>query len=299
MLKHVSTLAQHNADQFSRVEAWVKEQEPTRRRLEDQMAEWEASNGKMVDQFRRDMEVWKEQAAAMKTAQEAALQELNRFSARARRLEREALRLGEDMQRMIKPGKEMSAQELKDWRKLLRKTAKTAKSASHRDCPESPPALPPPPPPPPQPGTQYEEVPPPLPPPPPGSQQEEVPPPPPPPPPGPKPHGERSKGSPSDSSDSSSSSNDRDWSSEDGTLESLLRHRQQERMRKKKGFLVMEDLGAVKRSEKEKKLQIPMPDAYNGSIDANSTFQRWYETINDYLYHNQGTWDGNSDLIRV
>ena len=25
MLKHVSTLAQHNADQFSRVEAWAKE----------------------------------------------------------------------------------------------------------------------------------------------------------------------------------------------------------------------------------------------------------------------------------
>ena len=37
-----------------------------RKRLEDQMAEREASNGKMVDQFRRDMEVWKEQAAATK-----------------------------------------------------------------------------------------------------------------------------------------------------------------------------------------------------------------------------------------
>ena len=50
------------------------------------MAEREASNGKMVDQFRRDMEVWKEQAAATKTVQEMALQEQNRFSARARRL---------------------------------------------------------------------------------------------------------------------------------------------------------------------------------------------------------------------
>ena len=55
MLKHVSTLAQHNADQFSQVEAWAKEQELARRRLQDQMAEREASNGKMVDQFRRDM----------------------------------------------------------------------------------------------------------------------------------------------------------------------------------------------------------------------------------------------------
>ena len=86
------------------------------------MAEREASNGKMVDQFRRDMEVWKEQAAATKTAQEITLQERNRFSARARRLEREVLRLGEDVQRMMKSGKEMSGQELKDLRKLLRKT---------------------------------------------------------------------------------------------------------------------------------------------------------------------------------
>ena len=87
------------------------------------MADREASNGKMVDQFRRDMEIWKEQAAATKTVQELALQERNRFSARARRLEREALRLGDDVQRMMKSGKEMSVQELKDLRKLLRKTA--------------------------------------------------------------------------------------------------------------------------------------------------------------------------------
>ena len=48
-LKHVSSLAQHNAHQFSRVEAWAKEQELARKRLEDQMAEREASNQKMVD----------------------------------------------------------------------------------------------------------------------------------------------------------------------------------------------------------------------------------------------------------
>ena len=73
MLKHVSTLAQHNAEQFSQVEALAKEQELARRRLEDQMADRVASNGKMVDQFRRAMEVWKEQAAATKAAQESAL----------------------------------------------------------------------------------------------------------------------------------------------------------------------------------------------------------------------------------
>ena len=300
MLKQVSTLAQHNADQFSRVEAWAKEQELARKRLEDQMAEREASNGKMVDQFRRDMEVWKEQAAATKTAPEAALQERNKFGGRARRLEREALRLGEDVQRMMKWGKEMSAQELNNLRKLLRKTAKTAKSASHHDRPESPPVWPPPPLPPPRPGSEHEDVPPPPPPPTPGSQHKEVAPPPPPlPPPGPKPCGDHSRVSPSDSSDSSSSSDNRNWSSGDGTLESLLRHHQQEKMSYKKGFLVMKDLGAVQRSQKEKKLQISKPDAYNGSIDANPTYQQWYETINDYLYHNRGTWDGDSDLIRV
>ena len=97
MLKHVGTLAQHNTDQFSQVEACAKEQELPRKRLEDQMAEREASNGKMVDQFRRYVEVWKEQAAATMTAREMALQERNRFSARASRLEKEALWLGEDV----------------------------------------------------------------------------------------------------------------------------------------------------------------------------------------------------------
>ena len=51
MLKHVSSLVQHNADQFLWVEASAKEQELARKRLEDQIAEREASNQKMVDQF--------------------------------------------------------------------------------------------------------------------------------------------------------------------------------------------------------------------------------------------------------
>ena len=80
-----------------------------------------------------------------------AVKERNRFGRTAATLEREALKLGEDVRRLMKSGKEMSAQELKDLRKLFRKTAKTAKSASHRDHPESPPA--PLPPPPPQPGS--------------------------------------------------------------------------------------------------------------------------------------------------
>ena len=227
------------------------------------------------------------------------MRERNRFGRMAAHLEREALKLGEDVRRLMKSGKEMSAQELKDLRKLLRKTAKTAKSASHHNHPESPPALPPPPPLPA----------PPLPPP--GSQQGEQPPPPEPPhgqdlsqvllplpPPGPKPRGDHSRGSPSDSS-STLSSSDSDNSSGDGTLESLLRHRRQARMSKRKGFLVVENLGDVQWSQKKKKLQILKPDVYDGSIDTNPTYQRWYKTINDYLNHNRGTWDGHTDLIRV
>ena len=49
MLQHVSTLAQHNADQFWRVEAWAKEQALARKRLEHQMAEREPSNRQMVE----------------------------------------------------------------------------------------------------------------------------------------------------------------------------------------------------------------------------------------------------------
>ena len=164
MLKHVSSLAQHNADQLSRVEAWAKEQELARKRLENQMAEREARNQKMVDQFRRNMDVWKDQAHATKVAQEMAKRERNRFGKTAAHLEREALKLGEDVRKLMKSGKDMSAQELKDLRKLLSRTAKTAKSASHRDRPETPPAPPPPPqptPPPPPPGSQQGEQPPP------------------------------------------------------------------------------------------------------------------------------------------
>ena len=109
MLMHVSSLAQHNADQFSRVEAWAKEQKLARKRLEDQMAEREASNQKMVDQYRRDVEVWKDQVYATKVAQEMAVKEGTRFGRTAATLEREALKLGEDVRRLMKSGKEMSA----------------------------------------------------------------------------------------------------------------------------------------------------------------------------------------------
>ena len=221
------------------------------------------------------MEVWKDQAHATKVAQEMAVKEWNRFGSTSATLEREALKLGEDVRMLMKSGKEMSAQELKDLRNLLRKTAKTAESASHRDCPKSPPAPPPPPPcsrqglqaPPPELLQGQEQAPPPEP----HQGQDQMPPPPLPP--GPMPRGDHSRGSLSDSS-SSSSSSDSDDSSGDGTLESLLRHRRQARMSKRKGFLVMEAIGDILRSQKEKKLQIPKPDAYDGFIDANPTYHR-------------------------
>ena len=91
------------------MEACTKEQELARKRLEEQMAEREASNQKIVDQFRRDMEVWKDQAHATKVTQEMATRERNRFGTMAAHLEREVLKLGEDVRRLMKSGKEMSA----------------------------------------------------------------------------------------------------------------------------------------------------------------------------------------------
>ena len=61
------------------------------------MAEREASNQKMVDQFRRDMEVWKDQVPATKVVREMAMRERNKFGKTAAHLEREALKLGEDV----------------------------------------------------------------------------------------------------------------------------------------------------------------------------------------------------------
>ena len=52
---------------------------------------------------------------------------------------------------------------------------------------------------------------------------------------------------------------------------------------------MMEDLGDVERDKKEKKLQIPKSDPYDGSVESKPTYQRWHETIHDYLCHNRGS----------
>jgi len=55
----------------------------------------------------------------------------------------------------------------------------------------------------------------------------------------------------------------------------------------------------VKREKREKKIRIPEPEKFDGTLDANPSYQRWYEKMNDYLNHNRGKWDDDSDLIRI
>ena len=62
---------------------------------------------------------------------------------------------------------------------------------------------------------------------------------------------------------------------------------------------MMKDLPGDEWDKKEKKLQIPKPDAYDGSVESNPMYQRWYETNNDYLYHTRGSWKGDFNLIRI
>ena len=186
----------------------------------------------------------------------------------------------------LKKGKSLTAAELRSVQKLLKKNVKTAKSASTRGEPEKESTPPPPPPAGSQEGEAPEEM----------DALEEV----------QTPVAGLEKGKmkegglrkkppkktahasdPNDGSSLSSSSTDRDDTG-NGTIESLLHHRRQERLRKKgKEAFMMEDLGNVKRDKKEMKLQIPKPDANDVSVESNSTYQKWYETINDYLYHNR------------
>ena len=62
---------------------------------------------------------------------------------------------------------------------------------------------------------------------------------------------------------------------------------------------MMEDLGDVVRNKKKKELQILKSDAFQGSVKYIPTSQRYYETINDYLYHNRCSKEVDSDLLRV
>ena len=238
------------------------------------------------------MVTWKDLAEKMNVVRGEAAQERRVFQAKALRLERKALALGDKVRSALTKGKTLSSAELKGVQKLLKKTTRTAKSVSARGEPEETPAPPPEAPPPP---------PPPLPPPPEQTGQATKPPQLPPgtevpegghekrkvkeggPPKKPPQGGGAAQASdPSDSSSSSSSSSSDSDDTRDSDIESMLRHQCQERLRKEgKGACMMEDLADVESDKKQKILQIPKPDAYDGLVKSNPMYQRWYETIND------------------
>ena len=158
-LQNLNYLAVHNTKQFEKVEMWVKMEELARGRLERKVEEEKARNKAEMDSLRRDMVAWKDQAEKMNAVRGEAAKEKRVFQAKALRLEREALALGDEVRSALKKGRTLSSAELKGVQKLLKTTAKTAKSASSRDEPEETPAPPPevtqpppPPPPPPPPG---------------------------------------------------------------------------------------------------------------------------------------------------
>ena len=59
------------------------------------------------------------------------------------------------------------------------------------------------------------------------------------------------------------------------------------------------ELARVKRRSKEKKIQIPKPELFDGVRDSSLTYKAWYETVHRYLRFHQGTWDDDTDLITI
>ena len=170
-----------------------------------------------------------------------AAQESWAFQAKVRRLECEALVLGDEVRSAMMKGKTLLSAELKGAQKLLKKTARTAKYASSWGEPEEtprpphegppPPTPPPPPPPPPEQTGQAPEAPK-------GPPGAEAPGP------GPErrkekegglpekpPRGDRAAQDQCDCPSSSSSSSSDSAVTGDGTIESLLRHRSLEQLR--------------------------------------------------------------------
>ena len=242
VLQNLNYLAMYNTKQFEKVEMWAKMEELASGRLEKKVEEEKARNKEEMNSLRRDMVAWKDQAEKMYATRREAIQERRFFHAKAYRLEREALALGDEVRTALKKGKTLSSAELKSVRKLLKKTAKTAKSASSRDEPAETTVLPP--------ETRPPPLPEPLPPSPPeqigqaceapqrptGAEA-----------PGPGPERRKVKsggplrqpprgdwaaqaGDPSDSSSLSSSSSSDSDDTGDGTIESFLCYRRQERL---------------------------------------------------------------------
>ena len=77
--------------------ARLKEQ--ARGRLEKMVKEEKARNKAELESLRRDMVVWKDQAEEMEATRWEAVKERQRFRATAYKLEKEALSLGEEVDR--------------------------------------------------------------------------------------------------------------------------------------------------------------------------------------------------------
>ena len=100
---------------------WAKMEELARGRLERKVKEGKARNKAEMDSLRRDMVAWKDQAETMCAVRGEAAQERRVFQAKALRLEREALALGDEVRSALKIGKTLSSAELKGFQKLLKR----------------------------------------------------------------------------------------------------------------------------------------------------------------------------------
>lgn len=308
MLRHMNDLAKHNAKQFHMVEEWAKHEEGERVKLAEEQArqkeeqkgqrkemakmlEWGKSWQKSMKEYK---EVFDKERKKNQERDRERGKELRKIQAKALRLEAEA--------KALKGIKKVREEEVKKLRKLAKATATSARAASHHpedndldldDAPdEAPePPQPPPPPPPPPPSDDDDDDDDDGPPSPPGPP-DLVPLPPPPPPPS-------DPDSSSDASVPSLPSSDDD-ESEGETIASLLRARKaNKKAKEEKRIETLEDLALVVRGVREKRLQIPKPEQFEGTLNCSPSYLHWYETVTDYLHHNKGTWDDDRSLIRV
>ena len=74
-LQNLNYLAVHNTKQFEKVEMWAKMEELATGRLERKVEEEKARNKAEMDNLRRDMVAWKDQAEKMNEVRGEAAQE--------------------------------------------------------------------------------------------------------------------------------------------------------------------------------------------------------------------------------
>ena len=121
VLQNLNYLAVHHTKQFEKLEMWAKMEELTRGRLERNIEEEKARNKTEMDILRRNMVTWKDQVEKMNATSGEAIQERRFFQAKAHRLEREALALGDEVRTVLKKGKTLSLGELKSVQKVRKR----------------------------------------------------------------------------------------------------------------------------------------------------------------------------------